>query len=141
MVLVFHLNFHLHPSFSFFKSAYWTITSSHIALTYYIVLPRNDRKVLGKSRDDPVSIESIDKAVARVAKATQKKKKTDRPPVLRDIPKLTKDLLMQSSKAKTLKEAQDNAISAAKKLYELCDVGHKSNREVMVASGQYDLSI
>merc|ERR1711935_748665 len=46
---------------------------------------------------------------------------------------------MQSSKAKTLKEAQDNAISAAKKLYELCDVGHKANREVMVASGQYDV--
>lgn len=46
---------------------------------------------------------------------------------------------MQNSKSTTLKEAQENAIEAAKKLYELCDVGHKSNREVMVASGQYDV--
>jgi len=88
--------------------------------------------------DDPGTIESIERASA--SKASKKKKTAaNRPPVLRDIPKLTKDLLMQSSKAKTLKEAQEKAILAAKKLYELCDVGHKANREVMVASGQYDV--
>eukprot|EP00536_Pseudo-nitzschia_multiseries_P010718 jgi/Psemu1/243159/estExt_Genewise1.C_3360050 len=48
-------------------------------------------------------------------------------------------MLMQNSKSKSLKEAQEKAIHAAKTLYELCDVGHKSNREPMVASGQYDV--
>ncbi len=33
----------------------------------------------------------------------------------------------------------EEATSAAKKLYELCDVGHKQNRELMVASGKYDV--
>ena len=90
--------------------------------------------------DDPGTIESIERAAAKDARASQKKKKAaNRPPAIRDIPKLTRDLLMQSSNATTLKEAQENAIVAAKKLYELCDVGHKSNREVMVASGEYDV--
>jgi len=92
------------------------------------------------ANDDPGTIESIEKAAAKAARASQKKKKAaNRPPSIRDIPKLTKDMLMQSSKATTLKEAQENAILAAKKLYELCDVGRKSNREVMVASGEYDV--
>ena len=90
--------------------------------------------------DDPGTIESIERAAAAAARASQKKKKSaNRPPALRDIPKLAKEMLMQNSKSTTLKEAQENAIMAAKKLYELCDVGHKSNREVMVASGQYDV--
>jgi len=89
-----------------------------------------------RDADDPGTIESIERAAA--GKALQKKKK-NRPPKLGDIPKLTRELLMQSSKAATLKEAQENAIAAAKKLYELCDVGHKANREIMVASGQYDV--
>lgn len=36
-------------------------------------------------------------------------------------------------------DKQDEATAAAKKLYELCDVGHKANREPMVASGKYDV--
>jgi hypothetical protein len=102
----------------------------------------DDRKFFRGSGDDglPASIESIEKATAAASKAAQKKKKiASRPPTLRDIPRLTKELLMQNSKSTTLKEAQEDAIAAAKKLYELCDVGHKSNREIMVASGQYDV--
>jgi len=89
----------------------------------------------------PSSIESIEKAAAAASRASppKKKKEKNRPPSLRDIPKLTKELLMQNSKSTSLKEAQENAIAAAKKLYELCDVGHKANREVIVASGQYDV--
>ena len=93
----------------------------------------------------PSSIESIERAKGAVYKPKEtsspprKKKEKNRPPTLRDIPKLTKELLMQNSKSTTLKEAQENAIEAAKKLYELCDVGHKANREVMVASGQFDV--
>lgn len=33
----------------------------------------------------------------------------------------------------------DGAIAAAQRLYELCDVAHKDNRETMVASGKYDV--
>eukprot|EP00980_Cylindrotheca_fusiformis_P014358 scaffold3827_cov179-Cylindrotheca_fusiformis.AAC.22 len=33
----------------------------------------------------------------------------------------------------------DDAIVAARRLYELCDVAHKHNREPMVASGKYDV--
>jgi len=105
----------------------------------------------GPSDDDPGSIESIERA-------RERNKKKERPPTLRDIPKLTKDLLLQSSSSNsnshshTLSHSSssnpastsqsdlvDNllAINAAKKLYELCDVGHKSNREPMVASGQH----
>lgn len=101
------------------------------------------RKFFKSSGNDgyPSSIESIERAAAAESRASppKKKKEKNRPPTLRDIPKLTKDLLMQNSKSTTLKEAQENAIAAAKKLYELCDVGHKANREVMVASGQYDV--
>lgn len=91
----------------------------------------------------PSSIESIERSKGGLYRPKEsppkKKKEKIRPPTLRDIPKLTKELLMQNSKSTTLKEAQENAIEAAKKLYELCDVGHKANREVMVASGQYDV--
>lgn len=90
--------------------------------------------------DDPGTIETIERAQAAAVRAALKKKKNPtRPPALRDIPRLTKELLMQNSKSTTLKEAQEKAIEAAKKLYDLCDVGHKANREVMVASGQYDV--
>lgn len=33
----------------------------------------------------------------------------------------------------------EEATIAAKRLYELCDVGHKQNRELMVATGKYDV--
>ena len=34
---------------------------------------------------------------------------------------------------------EEEAVEAAKRLYELCDVAHKNNRETMVASGNYDV--
>ena len=106
------------------------------------------------------SIESIERQQHREAR-----RKKDKPPTLRDIPKLTKDILVvtaatvsppptktsasssslseftPSSTASQQSAIVDNvvAIAAAKKLYELCDVGHKANREPMVASGKYDV--
>lgn len=54
-------------------------------------------------------------------------------PTLRDIPKLTKDMVQLE------REDPAKATSAAKRLYELCDVAHKQNREPMVATGKYDV--
>lgn len=82
--------------------------------------------------DDPGTIQSIEKASASRAKKS-------RPPTLRDIPRLTKDMMMQNSNSTSLKEAQEKATLAAKKLYELCGVGRNANREVMVSSGEYDV--
>ncbi|KAL3908372.1 MAG: hypothetical protein SGILL_008510 [Bacillariaceae sp.] len=76
-------------------------------------------------QDDPGSIDTIEKGAATQRKA--------RPPTLRDIPKLTKAMLQTES------DKSEEATAAAKKLYELCDVGHKANREPMVATGQYDV--
>ena len=53
-----------------------------------------------------------------------------RPPTMDDIP----DLL-----ATMEKEKGEKAANATKRVYELCDVGHKQNRVPMVCSGQYDV--
>mmetsp|Transcript_5913 Transcript_5913/g.10990 ORF Transcript_5913/g.10990 Transcript_5913/m.10990 type:complete len:507 (+) Transcript_5913:127-1647(+) len=78
-------------------------------------------------QDVPGSIESIEKGTAK------DKERIARPPTLRDIPKLTKEIVQTDS------DKKEEAVAAAKKLYELCDVGHKANREPMVASGKYDV--
>jgi len=53
-----------------------------------------------------------------------------RPPQMDDIP----DLL-----AAMAKEKGEKAANATKRIYELCDVGHKQNRVPMVCSGKYDV--
>ena len=53
-----------------------------------------------------------------------------RPPQMDDIP----DLLATMSK-----EKGEKAANATKRIYELCDVGHKQNRVPMVCSGKYDV--
>jgi hypothetical protein len=74
----------------------------------------------------PNNIDSIERDVA-----TSSPVKKNKPPTLRDVPKLTKEL--------TQTERPEDSVLAAKKLYELCDVGHKQNREPLVASGKYDV--
>jgi hypothetical protein len=88
-----------------------------------------------KGNDDeqhiPGSIESMEKsASASASLPSSSADKNGKPPALRDIPKLTKDMIQLDGEGATV---------AAKRLYELCDVGHKSNRELMVASGKYDV--
>ena len=80
---------------------------------------------LSSVEETPDSLEDVDKD------ANQTKK--SKPVSLRDIPKLTKEMIQHDS------ESEEQAIDAARKLYELCDVAHKSNREPMVASGKYDV--
>ena len=53
-----------------------------------------------------------------------------KPPTLGDIPKLTKAMVQGEP---------EEATEAAERLYQLCDVAHKHNREPMVATGKYDV--
>jgi hypothetical protein len=57
-------------------------------------------------------------------------KKSTKPPPLDDIP----ELLLTIEKEKGEKSA-----AAVKRIYELCDVGHKQNRVPMVCSGKWDV--
>lgn len=74
-----------------------------------------------------------DKDFAKIDKDANNAEKRRRLPTLRDIPKLTKDMVQLE------REDPKGATDAAKQLYELCDVAHKSNREPMVATGKYDV--
>jgi hypothetical protein len=56
--------------------------------------------------------------------------KSSKPPTLDDIPELIE--AMMNSKG-------EKSASATKRIYELCDVGHKQNRVPMVCSGKYDV--
>ena len=53
-----------------------------------------------------------------------------KPPTLEDIPELVETML--NSKG-------EKSAAATKRIYELCDVGHKQNRVPMVCSGKYDV--
>jgi len=53
-----------------------------------------------------------------------------RPPVMEDIPGLLRTMMTERG----VKSA-----AATKRMYELCDVGHKQNRVPMVCSGRYDV--
>jgi hypothetical protein len=62
---------------------------------------------------------------------TEKKSKAAaKPPQLDDIPDLLTTML---------KEQGEKSAAATKRIYELCDVGHKQNRVPMVCSGKWDV--
>jgi len=56
--------------------------------------------------------------------------KTAKPPQLDDIPDLLETML---------NEKGEKSAAATKRVYELCDVGHKQNRVPMVCSGKWDV--
>lgn len=58
------------------------------------------------------------------------KKGATKPPTLDDIPDLIDTMVNQTG---------EKSAAATKRLYELCDVGHKQNRVPMVCSGKYDV--
>mmetsp|Transcript_7248 Transcript_7248/g.11016 ORF Transcript_7248/g.11016 Transcript_7248/m.11016 type:complete len:545 (-) Transcript_7248:126-1760(-) len=64
------------------------------------------------------------------AKEDKKSAPPTKPPTLDDIPDLI-DVM--------LNEKGEKSAAATKKIYELCDVGHKQNRVPMVCSGKYDV--
>jgi hypothetical protein len=103
-----------------------TFHTFHIAMDFRRnFLPAVRTSFSKKEKDDPGSIESIEKGTAKVKK--------NRPVTLRDIPRLTKEMMQTDS------ERKEEATAAAKNLCELSDVAHKANREPMVASGKYDV--
>ena len=53
-----------------------------------------------------------------------------RPPQMEDIPDLIETMTTEKG---------EKAAAATKRIYELCDVGHKQNRVPMVCSGKYDV--
>lgn len=53
-----------------------------------------------------------------------------RPPQMEDIPDLLETMT---------RETGETSAAATKRIYELCDVGHKQNRIPMVCSGKYDV--
>mmetsp|Transcript_22124 Transcript_22124/g.27140 ORF Transcript_22124/g.27140 Transcript_22124/m.27140 type:complete len:526 (+) Transcript_22124:128-1705(+) len=58
------------------------------------------------------------------------KKGATKPPQLDDIPDLIETMVNQTG---------EKSAAATKRIYELCDVGHKQNRVPMVCSGKYDV--
>lgn len=60
----------------------------------------------------------------------ENKKGASKPPTLDDIPELVETMINQTG---------EKSAAATKRLYELCDVGHKQNRVPMVCSGKYDV--
>eukprot|EP00934_Nitzschia_sp_Nitz4_P008088 Nitzschia sp. Nitz4//scaffold10_size219509//48413//50298//NITZ4_001407-RA/size219509-augustus-gene-0.218-mRNA-1//1//CDS//3329532857//8078//frame0 len=76
-----------------------------------------------------------DKKEEAPKKSTPKEEKPSKnaptkPPTLDDIPELIETML--NSKG-------EKSAAATKRIYELCDVGHKQNRVPMVCSGKYDV--
>lgn len=53
-----------------------------------------------------------------------------RPPQMEDIPELLETMTTEKG---------EKSAAATKRIYELCDVGHKQNRVPMVCSGKYDV--
>lgn len=62
--------------------------------------------------------------------ASDSKKSSTKAPVLEDIPELIETMT---------KEQGEKSAAAIKRIYELCDVGHKQNRVPMVCSGKWDV--
>ncbi|GKY93400.1 hypothetical protein MPSEU_000307600 [Mayamaea pseudoterrestris] len=80
-----------------------------------------------KSKNEKTKDDAAPKADKPVVKSTTAPTK---PPTLDDIPELVEQML--NSKG-------EKSAAATKRIYELCDVGHKQNRVPMVCSGKYDV--
>jgi hypothetical protein len=85
---------------------------------------KEDAPDKGSSDHRPEADESDDKPKPAPAPAPSK------PPTLDDIPDLLKTMT---------EEKGEKSAAATKRIYELCDVGHKQNRVPMVCSGKWDV--
>jgi len=80
----------------------------------------------GGVSDDAPRDDSSNNAPAAATKAPI----PSRPPQMEDIPDLLQTMMT---------ERGEKSAAATKRIYELCDVGHKQNRVPMVCSGKYDV--
>lgn len=69
-------------------------------------------------------------ADSSVSNSNTKAPLPSRPPQMEDIPDLLHTMMT---------ERGEKSAAATKRIYELCDVGHKQNRVPMVCSGKYDV--
>lgn len=84
-----------------------------------------------KKKDEPPAKKEETKAPAKKEEKPAAKTVTPtKPPTLDDIPDLVEQML--NSKG-------EKSAAATKRIYELCDVGHKQNRVPMVCSGKYEV--
>jgi hypothetical protein len=88
---------------------------------------KKEDKNKDSSKDDKVKEDSKKKAAKEEAPA---KAAPTKPPTLDDIPELLDTML---------NEKGEKSAAATKRIYELCDVGHKQNRVPMVCSGKWDV--
>lgn len=86
---------------------------------------KKDKDAKEEKKDVKVAPKEEVKPVAPAPKAAPTK-----PPTLDDIPELIETML---------NEKGEKSAAATKRIYELCDVGHKQNRVPMVCSGKWDV--
>jgi len=67
---------------------------------------------------------------AREPEAAKPAPAPSKPPQMEDIPDLIETMMTEKG---------EKSAAATKRIYELCDVGHKQNRVPMVCSGKYDV--
>lgn len=94
---------------------------------------KNVEKADAKKAESSASSPPAEKAAddAREPEATSKAPTIpSRPPQMEDIPDLLETMTTETG---------EKSAAATKRIYELCDVGHKQNRVPMVCSGKYDV--
>lgn len=90
----------------------------------------DDAAQANQNNEDSPASESIKDKKPNANGTAPPKPASVKPPTLDDIP----DLIKQMTEEKGEKSA-----SATKRIYELCDVGHKQNRVPMVCGGKWDV--
>jgi len=89
-----------------------------------------DGKAPGASPEQsPANSPAKEKSASPTASAPPKPTPA-KPPTLDDLPELLKTMV---------EEKGEKSAAATKRVYELCDVGHKQNRVPMVCSGKWDV--
>lgn len=91
---------------------------------------KKDEKEPKAGKEDAKPSAEAKKPAAKEEKKAAPKSTPAKPPTLDDIPQLIETML--NSKG-------EKSAAATKRIYELCDVGHKQNRVPMVCSGKYDV--
>uniref|UniRef100_A0A7S3DUH8 Uncharacterized protein n=2 Tax=Entomoneis paludosa TaxID=265537 RepID=A0A7S3DUH8_9STRA len=91
---------------------------------------KNKNKAEDAKKPEAAAKEEPAAAPAPAKKSTPKASTPSKPPTLDDIPELVEQML--NSKG-------EKSAAATKRIYELCDVGHKQNRVPMVCSGKHDV--
>lgn len=91
---------------------------------------KDEKEPKAAAEKEPKAAPEPKKPQPKEEKKAPPKSAPAKPPTLDDIPQLIETML--NSKG-------EKSAAATKRIYELCDVGHKQNRVPMVCSGKYDV--